>query len=414
MKDSSSGSSFMLVCNRIVVMMVICLVCTGCNQIVDNSGADVTRTTLENGITLIHYSKLPVEADTLAGDLFIGVAEGEDAYMFGDIRGIEADNDGNVYVFDYQATDIRVFDNQGIYLKTIATKGPGPAEITEANGMVLKGDSILWVHDYRQNQIKGFSKHGKLLDAFPPHVRSYGYIFSGVIDDNGLYWKSSSRGNSPRQAQPDEGLLESSGEAVIISLNPKTLLQDTLSMGRFSGASYVAKIDRGFSFYGIPFRSGNVSVVHPKGGFWRGINDTYEIVRLNSEGDSLFVIKVEMDTRQVTVEDERTFKEGMIARSPDLGVIAEEIAALMPSHKPLIQDLIVDDEGRLWVQHQSDAGEPVRYDVFDDNGVFLKSLVLGFGVAPYFPIRHRNGRVYGLNLDSLSVPIVVRSEQFAF
>ena len=40
------------------------------------------------------------------------------------------------------ATEVRVFDSTGRYLRTIVRRGEGPDEIGEANGIFLPGDTL--------------------------------------------------------------------------------------------------------------------------------------------------------------------------------------------------------------------------------------------------------------------------------
>ncbi len=108
--------------------------------------SDVIRETLPNGATLVRYAALPAdEAPRIVPDLRIGVLDGEEWEVFGDVRAVEVRRDGTILILDYQASEIRAFDPQGGYLGTIAGRGEGPGELQEVNGMVLKGDSVLWV-----------------------------------------------------------------------------------------------------------------------------------------------------------------------------------------------------------------------------------------------------------------------------
>lgn len=58
-------------------------------------------------------------------DLRIGTVKGRDEYMFGEIREIAVDNEGQIYVLDYKKTLIRVFDKNGLYKRTIGKFGQG-------------------------------------------------------------------------------------------------------------------------------------------------------------------------------------------------------------------------------------------------------------------------------------------------
>ena len=75
-----------------------------------------------------------------------GSLEGDDPNVtFSDIRGIQAASDGTIYVLDYQAVDVRAYSSEGEYLRTVVRYGEGPGEISEADGILLSGDTLLWI-----------------------------------------------------------------------------------------------------------------------------------------------------------------------------------------------------------------------------------------------------------------------------
>ena len=91
----------------------------------------------------------------------MGTGDGDLATVFGDVRGIEAGRYGTIYVLDYQASEVRAFDREGRFLHTVASKGEGPGELTEANGMILIGDTLLWIQDHAKWMMIGVDREGK-------------------------------------------------------------------------------------------------------------------------------------------------------------------------------------------------------------------------------------------------------------
>ena len=81
----------------------------------------------------------------------------------------------------------------------------------------------------------------------------------------------------------------------------------------------------------------------------------------------------------------------------------------MPATKPVIRGLVVDDEGRLWVDRAVEQGALPLYDVFDRDGRYQGSVQLGFEPDPYLSIRVRHGFIYAVELDDLDVPFIVRA-----
>ncbi len=178
--------------SRIVAILVPAMVMAACStdQTADPEGL-ISRDTLPNGIVVVQYGALPVGDVVLAEvNLSLGEVEGDPNFIFGNVRGIEAGLDGTIYVLDYQAAEVRAFDAEGRFLRNVVSRGAGPGEITEANGMVLVGDSILWLQDHAQWMMIGVSTAGEEVRRFPMHVLSYGYIWSGTVDNRGRVWKT--------------------------------------------------------------------------------------------------------------------------------------------------------------------------------------------------------------------------------
>ena len=136
-----------------------------------------TREMLPNGAVVVRYSDLPAidSVDRMVTeaqvDLELGSLEGDDPNLiFGDIRGIQAASDGTIYVLDFQAAEVRAYDPGGQYLRTVVRGGEGPGEITEANGIILAGDTLLWLHDHGKWSIIGVDPAGRGVHRSSSHL----------------------------------------------------------------------------------------------------------------------------------------------------------------------------------------------------------------------------------------------------
>jgi hypothetical protein len=159
----------------------------------------------------------------------------------------------------------------------------------------------------------------------------------------------------------------------------------------------------------IPFSHTPIELVDPGGGFWLASEESYRIVRLGESGDTVLVLEVDVAPEQVTNQDRERFIESTLEQSPDQRRAIEEMVSLAPSTKPVIDQLILDDEGRLWVRRRTAEDEDVRYDLFAREGEYLGSERLPFRPALYLPPRIRHGNLYALTTDSLGVHSVVRA-----
>ena len=83
----------------------------------------------------------------LVEELRIGGAD-SGAASLNDVRDIALGARGQIYVFDYQAQEIRLFDAGGKFVRLVGRKGAGPGEFTQPNGIRTAPDGSLWVNDH--------------------------------------------------------------------------------------------------------------------------------------------------------------------------------------------------------------------------------------------------------------------------
>jgi hypothetical protein len=384
--------------------------CGGAGDGARGAGGGV-RDTLPDGTPIIRYARLDADeaVDLVTPDLRIGSLDGEGPDVFGDVRGIEAGPDGSIYVLDHHAAEIRVFDTDGAHLRTIARRGQGPGEIGESNGFVLVGDT-LFVHDHSKWQMLGLSTSGGELVRYDLPVRSYAYLWSGVRDDRGRYWKltSHSDDDEPRVYPPEPGLAEGSSRGYMKVYDPATEQHDSVRLGDVTGRSWVTVYGNGASYRSIPFDPSQQIIADPGGGFWRTNTDAYRIARIDEAGDTVLILDAGVAPRPVSDADREAFSESM-GDTPENARAAAEILAIAPTTLPVLHALSVDPAGRLWVRRHTTTGERTRFDVFTRDGEYLGSLQLDFETSSYFAPKIRGSNLYTLVQDEFDVPYVVRA-----
>lgn len=385
----------------------------GLSCVSDSRGASVAavRDTLPNGTIVVHYAQLQDPGSApLQTDLRIGVTEGDTNLMFGDIRGIDAGSDGTIYVLDYQTSEIRAYDGQGRYLRTLTRKGSGPGELMEANGLMLVGDSALWIQDHGQWMMIAVDLDGEELTRFKMPVLSYVYVWNGTFDHRGRLWKPVTHSDEERQYPPKEGLIEGHTSYYLKSYDPRTDVSDSLYFGELVYRTVVARVgDQGYTYRTVPYGSSGTTIVDPAGGFWQASGTTYRMARLDERGDTTLLIEVAAQPIPVTDQDRERYVNEGAEQSPSDRRVAEQIAGLMPAFKPAIAGLVMDDVGHVWALRTTRDSEPTTYDVFDADGSYVGVVALGFNASRYPSIRIRLGRVYAVIRDSLDVESVVRS-----
>jgi sugar lactone lactonase YvrE len=340
----------------------------------------------------------------------VGLLEGDANETFGDLRGIEADSAGNIYVLDHQTSEIRAFDPEGRYLRTLTRKGEGPGELSAANGMLLTDRGTLWVQDHGQWRMIELTLEGEEIRRYPMHVLSYSYVWTGTVDDRGRFWKPTSHSDQEQTYPPEVGLNEGSSRQFMKWFDPATEETDSVFLGASTYRTFINRNSRGGHTYrGVPFAPRGSAIVDPAGGFWVTSGEAHRIARLNERADTVLVVNVDIPPETVTAEDRQAYVEVFADREPEERRVAEELAALAHPTKSVIDQLNLDDEGRLWVRRLLEEGQTPVYDVLDRKGEFLGSVRLGFRPMPYLPPRIRGGSLYAVVADELDVQTFVRA-----
>jgi len=106
-------------------------------------------------------------------DLTIGVPEGDENYMFGERVYFNVDEDGNVFVTDWDRKRIQKYGPDGKFLLSIGRKGQGPGEFINVWEPEFDRDGNLYVIDISQKRISFFSSDGR-------HIRQIGFPKTNV------------------------------------------------------------------------------------------------------------------------------------------------------------------------------------------------------------------------------------------
>lgn len=76
---------------------------------------------------------------------------------------MKVDEDGKVYVLDWQDSRILVFDGDGQHLRTLGSEGSGPGELRRPGGLWIYGDTLR-VADAGNGRLQLWTRNGRYLD----------------------------------------------------------------------------------------------------------------------------------------------------------------------------------------------------------------------------------------------------------
>jgi hypothetical protein len=341
-------------------------------------------------------------------------AAGDPASEFSDIRGVEVSKNGNVLVLDYKAQNIRVFTLDGKFLKVIGRGGEGPGEFGEPNGFARSPDGNIWVNDPPNHRFSVRRDDGGYIKDVPSALTGFGYIWRGYFDGSGRMVNPISLPN-PKPSAPN-GIDRSSSYHPMLerrsttSNRADTIPELSCTPPGMTVRNWSGRSAHGGMVMGVPFQSYQSLARSPQDFGWCADGARYAVYRLRLvRGDTLQVIRGKAAAIPVTgIERDSALAsaKALFVRSHfDPGIV---LASDIPSAKPVIIGLTIDDQNRLWVRLTSAVRGHTRYDVYDAKGTAIGTIDLPAAIHEAPDIVIRGDKLYGVMLDADDVPSVVR------
>jgi len=356
----------------------------------------------------------PIE---VAEELRIGRLDGDAVYTFGAVAAIAPSPNGTVYIADRQARVVRKYDAEGAYLHDVGRSGEGPGEYRSVDGIGVDSAGILHLFDGQNWRLSRFGRSGNFLDSAPIE-RSWGGARAMVYSRGGDVFL---------RLYPEEGPAETldglRGDWARIGPGSEVERLHVIPSREPVGPRYAIGGPGGPY---RPFNTETLSALGPDGSLYSVRNDEYRIVRTRPDGT---VSDFGRSEPRVAVGAQEmsewvTRSERFAARNP--GRRAEY--SPVPETKPLIKELVVDLDGRLWVSRYTEAvfmeyspaeregrasrGLPSqqwrdlsRWDVFDSGDEYMGSVVLPFKTTF---MTAEGDVVWGVQAGDFDEPYVVR------
>lgn len=116
---------------------------------------------------LVNHMLIPSVLSQQTSDrLVIDVEEGPDGYIFGAMRDLTVDSEGNIYVLEFLDCMVSKFSPEGNFLFKFGRKGGGPGEFQMPIEIETDGSEALYVYDSRRKQIIKFDLEGNYTDKY--------------------------------------------------------------------------------------------------------------------------------------------------------------------------------------------------------------------------------------------------------
>jgi hypothetical protein len=318
-----------------------------------------------DGVKVVRNSNGPAYGEIkleLQEDLKIGRADDE-KYLFYRLRGIDVDEEGNIYVADMSNYRIQKFDKTGKYLLTFGRKGQGPGEFELPTAVHIDGKTGNVLVQDQAYTIEFFYPDGnpirsiRLENAFQDfRVASDGTI---LVLMNTILGTTATHhlckvGSEGKVAQTyAEALytmyLEIRGGGMMGGTNGQEL---AIQFNLLDGQSFIY-----------------------------GYSKEYELTIMDFSGKILCRIKKDEPYPKFTAEEKAGYRKRPL-----------------PEFKPYFYAIFTDDLGRIYVQRNKTWAEEENVqkeiDVFSKNGYFLYKTKL-----PKNTYIIRNGYIYALEAN---------------
>ena len=328
----------------------------------------------------------------------VGVVEGEPWEMFGQVKKVVFDAEGNLFVFDgLGSTSVRilVFDSTGGFLHEFGTSGQGPGEFNHPVAFAVLRDGTTVVRDLGHRAYQLFDDSGQYLRmvrtsdspggvASSPAIRADprgGAVFAGGLGTSvSLLGGDGGAPATPPTSRPVmwvglEGEVVETDTVVDGWLPPRgepvTGMAEDIMIGGGSLADALAQV-------GFPARFEPPLLVGilPDGGIVHSDSSTYALkITPSGSREVARVIRRPFEPEPVTPAMERDYEDrrtALVSEQRASGSVSFAIERPFYHEIPVLHDLSTTWEGRIWVQRRGEhpeRGGPI--DVVTPDGEYV-------------------------------------------
>ena len=317
----------------------------------------------------------------LTEDLVIKGSEEKEEQMFQSVNTLDVDEQGHFFILDELAGNIKVFDHNGNFRKTIGRKGQGPGEFGMPISVFLSQQNQIIVNDMGQRKIQYFDRDGNYLREFS-------------IADKFLFFGP---------------MATSTGDLVatytIPQEEPVTVLQ-----------KFNPEFEPLLSFAAIPLDPPPVlnifvarsltslrwALTYTDEIIWGDIkNPEYELRCYDSDGKLKRIITKEYDPLPITSEDKDMLMEETFGENP----ARDQWDIRFPNNFPPFSGFSFDDLGHLFVKRyeKEKHEEGNLYDIFDAEGKCIVQMRFQMN-----PMIWKKGHMYTIEEDAEGFKVVER------
>lgn len=339
---------------------------------------------IENGVTVVKNPKEPIYDRIileLEQDLTIRGSGDDEEQMFQTIRTLDIDAEGHLYILDEQAANIKVFDPNGNFLRTIGRKGQGPGELALPISLGITPDQRMLVNEMGQRKLLYFDLEGNFIRQIST-ADMFLFIGPMITSDGYLIAMHTVPADKPQSFL-------------------KKFNQDLEPILSFASA-YVERPPVADMFVALHLTRILWTLSPDDTVVWADIkNPEYVLHVQNLEGNLLEKITKEFDPLPITAEDRERLMDKAFGDNPT----RDQWDVRFPDIYPPFMGFSFDDKGHMFVrryerEEREDGG---LFDIFDADGRYMASQRLKMN-----PMIWKKGQMYTIEEDEEGFNIVKR------
>ncbi len=362
-------------------VLVPALLLSGCRKGPDEARGAKVRTETVDGVVLVHNPPLPLDPGKTVRfeeEASFGAEESGPGAVFRP-GPFAVDGRGRVFIYESGEGVIKVFGDDGRFLKAVGRKGQGPGEFGQAVFLGFCPDGRILVTDPQNRRTSFFAPEGGFLASYqwtknvslPNLILDSAYVVQESVFDSGsskLFLKTydfegAELKNWGEFAAPGMKTMVIGSGAIAVSVphSPRAVL---------AGDPWLRRI-------------------------YHCLNDAYLIEVYDHEGRIFRKIDRPYERLPFTDADREEYMARM-SGSPQVAEIYKDMS--WPKAKTVTERMLCDDRGALWVATHETRDEGGRkltaYDVFDADGRYDARVWLDFT-----PQRFAAGKMYRYKED---------------
>lgn len=344
-----------------------------------------------DGVTVVKNPKEPVYSEnilSLEEELSIGEAEGREEYIFSRVRDVEVDKTGRIYALDSKEANVKVFDQDGNYIRTIGRKGQGPGEFQIPNDIYIDDKDKLYISDVENDRLSVFNEHGDFVDSFNFNEYSVSKII-GVNKKNEIILLMNT-------TSKESGKNFIVFDYMVNVYSPRFEFMENLYRTNIPVMQMFIKEGKMLSL-SIPYQKTLCCKMDSRGNVYVAESQEYRIHIFSSDGELIRRIEKDQVQSKVSKQDvenyaQEHFQEDENERKFWSDTVKDQLK--IPDYKPVFDRFYFDQEKLLVLRQELEEKKNTFVDVFDSGGKYI-----GIALLSVLPRTWKNNKVYTIEED---------------